>query len=87
MTFGPWSPGCRGHEERRLQLRTLASLVAVMLGSKHPLVGTLRLAEDNPMAFVAAREAIEALPPLTRRKILATFSAITFGPHGGGSQP
>jgi hypothetical protein len=78
MAYGPWSPGCRGHDERKAQLRSLAALAAVYLGSDHSLVDVLRAAESDPMAFIAAEDAIARVPSLTRRRILSTFSAITF---------
>ena len=76
-SWGPWSPTCH-RDQRALQLRSLAALVAVYCGSHTPLVRTLRLAETDPMAFTEAEQAFNALPALSRRKILSMFSKITF---------
>ena len=78
MNYGPWSPTRRGHDERKAQLRSLAALAAAYLGSDHHLVAELRAAETDAMAFVRAQELVDVLPSLTRRRLLSTFSAITF---------
>jgi hypothetical protein len=78
VNFGPWSPTIQ-HEERGKQLRSLASIAHVILGSRHPLIGELRRAETDAIAFVKARELVEKLPALTRRRMLSAFPAVTFG--------
>lgn len=77
MSWGPWSPTCH-REERPLQLRTLRTIAYLRLGPDHPLIAELRAAETDAMSFVKAQDLIEALPALTRRRLLATFSAITW---------
>jgi hypothetical protein len=80
--WGPWSPTCH-REERTAQLRTLAAIVHMRLGPHHPLVAALRAAEHDPMAFVRSQDLIDDLPSLTRRQLIATFSAITFQRNRG----
>jgi hypothetical protein len=80
MNYGPWSPTC-DRIERGKQLRSLAALASVYLGSDHPLVAELRAAEVDAMAFVRAQDLVEALPALTRRRLLSTFTAITWLPR------
>jgi hypothetical protein len=77
MSWGPFSPTCH-REERVPQLRTLAAIAYLRLGPHHPLVAELQAAETDAMSFVKAQELVDGLPSLTRRQLLATFSAITF---------
>jgi hypothetical protein len=78
-TYGPWSATVP-NDERFRQLRCLAGIAAVMLGSAHPLTRKLRLAEDDAMSFVRAQELLNMLPALTRRRLLSIFSAVTWPP-------
>jgi len=50
----------------------------MLLGPHHPLWRTLRSAKVDAKAFVAAQDMVEAQPALTGRKILGTFSAVTW---------
>jgi len=77
--LGPWSPGI-APVERVAQLRSLAALAAVFTGSLHPLVTELRAAETNHAAAGRALALLDALPSLTRRRLIATFGAVTFRP-------
>lgn len=77
MTWGPWSAGCKGHDERKAQLRSLAG-IAHMMGL-FELSALLRRAEADPMEFAEAELAVERLPALRRRHLMSVFSAITFG--------
>jgi hypothetical protein len=79
--YGPWSPTATP-EDRTKQLNTLVAVVHMQLGPQHPLIGELRRAETDRIAFRRAQELIEVLPPLHRRRLLATFQAITW-PRGG----
>jgi hypothetical protein len=79
MSYGPWSPGI-DQDERRAQLRGLASIAAVYLSSRHPLVEALRHAEHDERRLDAAFEMFEGLHPKTRRQMLATHAAVT-GPR------
>jgi hypothetical protein len=88
--FGPWSPGI-AQAERIAQLRSLAALAAVLVGSGHQLVAELRAAETDRDAAERALALLDALPRLTQRRLIATFGAITFRPASprkpGGSTP
>jgi hypothetical protein len=77
--FGPWSPDI-DPVERTAQLRSLAALAAVLVGSHHPLVAELRKAETDPDAAERALALLDGLPSLTRRRLITTFGAITFRP-------
>jgi hypothetical protein len=78
IAFGPWSPDVVDPTEKVAQLRSLAALSALLVGSGHPLVSTLRAAEDDSDAADQARELLDALPALTKRRLLSTFSTITW---------
>jgi hypothetical protein len=86
MSYGPWSPTV-DRIERGKQLRSLAALAAVYLGSNHPLVAELRAGEADAMAFVRAQSLIEALPSRTRRMLLGTFTAVTWPRPQRGTAP
>jgi len=62
--------------ERRARFQSLASLVALLTGSGHPLVAELRKAEHEDEAAGRSLALLEALPALTRRKLLSTYAAI-----------
>jgi hypothetical protein len=84
--FGPWSPGV-APVERTAQSRSLAALAAVLVGSGHPLVAELRAAETDRDAAERALALLDALPGLTRRRLVATFGVVTYRPRstqGGG---
>jgi hypothetical protein len=78
LPYGPWSPDC-DPVECRLQLRGMATAAFMLVGPHDALWRTLRAGEDDAQAFVRAYDLIEALPSLTRRKLLATFSRVTWG--------
>ncbi len=50
----------------------------VYLGPDHRLVAELRAAEVDPTAFVRAQALVEALPALSKRKLLSTFMRVTW---------
>src|SRR5689334_838474 len=77
MSYGPWSPTCPSGERER-QLRCLQAIAFMVLRPHHPLIPLLRRAESNAMAFVEALDAVERLPALHRRRLLATHSAVTW---------
>jgi len=82
LHYGPWSS--LDVAERRLQLRTLAGIAACHVGSNTNLVRLLRAAEHDDIALTQAQDVFEALPSLTRRRMLATHAAVTFPAKGGG---
>jgi hypothetical protein len=75
--FGPWSPDVPPGE-RIAQLRSLAALAAVFLGSGHQLVVELRAAETDDKAAQRAFELIDYVLTLTRRRMLSAFSSVTW---------
>jgi hypothetical protein len=75
--FGPWRNEIEP-VERIAQLRSLAALAAIYLGSNHNLVVQLRNAENNDEALKTAGALLDRIPALTRRRLLATFGAITW---------
>jgi hypothetical protein len=77
LVYPPWSPTV-GEIERGKQLRSMAAVAYMLLGPCHPLWSTLRRSESDAMAFAAAQDLVEALPALTRRRLLSTFAAITW---------
>jgi hypothetical protein len=81
--FGPWVPGTSA-DERMAQFRTLAALCAAFCGSSHPLLAELRCAERDQAAAVRALETFNALPALTRRRILSTRGATMWPPRRRG---
>jgi hypothetical protein len=76
LAFGPWSRGI-DPIERDAQLRCLAGLAAAFVGSAHPLVAALRTTERDAEAAARALQMPDALPSLTRRRLLTTFGAVT----------
>lgn len=65
--------------ERGRQLRAFAALVAAFTPptpGRDRLVGELRAAEEDAAAVPAAMTGFEALPSLTRRRILSTFARL-----------
>src|SRR5580704_6616047 len=58
--FGPWLRAL-GDCERCVQLRSLAALAAVLVGSSNPLVTALRCAERDDDALARAYALLEAL--------------------------
>jgi hypothetical protein len=77
MSFGPFRPGL-DPTERIAQWRSLGSIAAMLVGSHHPLVAQLRAAERDEAASAQALDMVDALPSLTRRRLLATFGAVTW---------
>ncbi len=78
MTWGPFSPALADEIERRCQLSRLEGVTAVLLGSQHPLIAALRAAEGGGEALDAARVMFDQLPALPKRRIMATFGAVTW---------
>jgi hypothetical protein len=83
--FGPWVAGIAG-DERKVQLRSIAVLVAAFCGSSAPAVGALRDAEADTTKSDAALAALDAIPTLKRRRLLSVFGAVTW-PANRGVKP
>jgi hypothetical protein len=71
--WGPWTPNLP-EPERIGRLRSLQTLVCVFAGPDHPFAAALANAETDPAA--AAWTALNTVPAVPRRKILATFAAV-----------
>lgn len=73
----PWVPDL-DPAERLARLRSLRALVQVFAGPRHPLVVALARAEADPSdaAALAAWEAMNTLPSLTRRRILGSLATL-----------
>jgi len=77
--FGPWSPSPSiSPVERTAQFRSLAALAAAYFGSGHRLVSELRHAEIDADAAARALALLDKTPTLTRRRLIATFGAVTW---------
>jgi hypothetical protein len=70
--FGPWLRAL-GDCERCAQLRSLAALAAVFVGSANPLVTALRRAEQDDSELARAFALLEALPSIAKRRLLTTL--------------
>ncbi|SOR30302.1 conserved protein of unknown function [Methylorubrum extorquens] len=74
-----WGPFAEGLDpaERCARLRTLRSIVHLLIG---PRAGQLRAllkeAESDAAVLPAALKALDALAPLDRRRVLASYAAI-----------
>jgi hypothetical protein len=77
--FGPWANDPITAAQRRLRWHLMAALSAVFVGSDHPLTAACLAAGSGCGSPVAAAEAwreLRALPPLPRRRLLATYGAL-----------
>jgi hypothetical protein len=74
--FGPWRYDI-GEAERLARLREMRVL-AYLLAPKSPLVAALKTAETGDQAVLdAALAELDRLPALARRRILATYAALS----------
>jgi hypothetical protein len=74
--FGPWRDDI-GEAERLARLREMRVL-AYLLAPKSPLVVALKAAETGDQAALdAALAELDRLPALARRRILATYAALS----------
>ena len=75
-TWGPFRLDV-DEAERLACLRSLRALARVLAGPRTvELCRALAAAETNPDALEPAREALRALEPVDRRRILATYAAL-----------
>jgi hypothetical protein len=74
----PYGPFAKGPDpiERARKLMCFAGITACHLGSGHPLVSELRLAETDDAALEHAFEMFEELPALPKRRVIATYAAV-----------
>ena len=73
--FGPWAPDL-ADGERLAPCRAFRAIAAIMCGPAHPLVVKLLLAEADSDAATAARQELDKLPALQRRRVLASYAAL-----------
>jgi hypothetical protein len=62
--------------ERAAQIGRLCGIAAMLLRSTHPLVALLRQSARDDTALARALEMVDALPSLTRRRLISTFAAV-----------
>jgi hypothetical protein len=75
--FGPWVDGL-DPAERLARLRSLRALVQVFAGPAHPMAVALARAESDSTdeAALAAWKALETMPVLQHRRILASLGTL-----------
>jgi hypothetical protein len=74
--FGPWRDDIPA-DERKARLRELRALT-YLLAPQSPLVVALKAAETGDQAALdAALAELDRLPALARRRILATYAALS----------
>ena len=79
MTWGPAIDNI-SNTERVARCRCLRALLHVLAGpAGRDASAALMAAERDPAAALAAVTAVEALPTLTMRRVLSTYSAVQFG--------
>jgi hypothetical protein len=83
--YGPFREGVEP-AERRCQLHALLAIAHLQLGPQHPLVADLRAADSSPEALAKAHSAVEALPSLRRRHLLATLCAVLWPSRRRGGE-
>jgi hypothetical protein len=76
--WGPWRLPL-DHPERVPQFRSLAALARVFQFSRADLVAALRQAETDDDAADRAFQILNEVPTVPRRRIVATFGALTYG--------
>jgi hypothetical protein len=79
-SYAPFRPGI-DPAERGKQLRAMGAIAHMLFGLNCPLVHELRSAETDPEALARAHAIVEQLRPLHRRRLLATFSSVTWPPR------
>lgn len=74
--FGPWRPDITD-AERLARLRSLRAIAHLCLGPRgEEFADALRLSERNSDHLPAALRALDALAPLDRRQVLASFARL-----------
>jgi hypothetical protein len=61
--------------DRAGQVGRVCGIAAMLLRSCHPIVPLLRRAERDDVALARALDMIDALPTMTRRRLIATYGA------------
>ncbi|AWB26203.1 hypothetical protein DA075_35635 (plasmid) [Methylobacterium currus] len=74
--FGPWRPDITD-AERLARLRSLRAIAHLTLGPRgEAFAVALRLSERDPDQLPVALRALDALAPLDRRQVLASFASL-----------
>lgn len=74
--FGPWRPDIEP-AERLARTRSLRAIVRLLAGPRGiVLADHLRQAETDELALAPALAALDALEPVDRRRILASYAAM-----------
>lgn len=74
--IGPWAEGC-SPAEKLARLRSLRTIAMCMFGATTPIAKPLFLAESlDPTEMADALAALNAMPALDRRKLLASYMRI-----------
>jgi hypothetical protein len=73
--FGPWRENL-AEPARAARLRELRALIFLFCGPDYPLVVALRDAEADHAAAEPALAQLDALRPLRRRRVLATYAEL-----------
>lgn len=75
--FGPWAAGL-DPAERLARLRSLRAITRAYLGPRGAqLADCLLRAETNEAALVPALDALDQLASLDRRRVLASYAALS----------
>jgi hypothetical protein len=67
-----------GEAEDRARVRCMQGIAASVIGPGHPLIAAMRAAETDRLAAERAREILDGLPTLIRRRVLATYMRLTW---------
>jgi len=74
--FGPWRPDITD-SERLARLRCMRTIARLVLGPRgEALAGALHRSESDPDHLPIALRALDALAPLERRQVLASFASL-----------
>jgi hypothetical protein len=84
LPYGPFFVEGIDPIERARKLMCFAGITACHLGSGHPLVSELRLAETDVAALEDAFAMFERLPALPRRRIISVYAAVMYPRQRGG---
>ena len=77
--FGPWSPDL-APDERAIRLRTMRAVAHLIAGAAAPITVALTAAERDPSALPRAAAELDHMPALRRRRLLATYAALSSPP-------
>lgn len=75
--WGPFSAGITDCE-RTARLRSLRAIVRLLLGPRGDVLATaVQCAEEGAVSLDALHRALSRLPSLDRRRVLASYAAVT----------